>query len=174
MEYVSLGVIKDSFGLDGTMKIFSTTSNQKQRYKTGSRVFLYNPQTNERTELNVIKFRQNGPFDFLKVNELNTPEEIKLIKGYEIHAIKDEISLEKGMYFYSDLKGCEVVDINNNILGIVKEVEEYPAQLTLRVGREGSKDFFVPFVKQFIKSVDIKNKRILIEIIEGLLWKLLF
>ena len=169
MEYVSLGVIKDSFGLDGTMKIFSTTSNQKQRYKTGSRVFLYNPQTNERTELNVIKFRQNGPFDFLKVNELNTPEEIKLIKGYEIHAIKDEISLEKGMYFYSDLKGCEVVDINNNILGIVKEVEEYPAQLTLRVGREGSKDFFVPFVKQFIKSVDIKNKRILIEIIEGLL-----
>ncbi len=169
MEYVSLGVIKDSFGLDGTMKIFSTTSNQKQRYKTGSRVFLYNPQTNERTELNVIKFRQNGPFDFLKVNELNTPEEIKSIKGYEIHAIKDEISLEKGMYFYSDLKGCEVVDINNNILGIVKEVEEYPAQLTLRVGREGNKDFFVPFVKQFIKSVDIKNKRILIEIIEGLL-----
>ena len=174
MEYVSLGVIKDSFGLDGTMKIFSTTSNQKQRYKTGSRVFLYNPQTNERTELNVIKFRQNGPFDFLKVNELNTPEEIKLIKGYEIHAIKDEISLEKGMYFYSDLKGCEVVDINNNILGTVKEVEEYPAQLTLRVGRKGNKDFFVPFVKQFIKSVDIKNKRILIEIIEGLLWKLLF
>ena len=169
MEFVSLGVIKDSFGLDGTMKIFSTTSNQKQRYKTGSRVFLYNPQTNERTELNVIKFRQNGPFDFLKVNELNTPEEIKLIKGYEIHAIKDEISLEKGMYFYSDLKGCEVVDINNNILGTVKEVEEYPAQLTLRVGRKGNKDFFVPFVKQFIKSVDIKNKRILIEIIEGLL-----
>ena len=174
MEYVSLGVIKDSFGLDGTMKIFSTTSNQKQRYKTGSKVFLYNPQTNERTELNVIKFRQNGPFDFLKVNELNTPEEIKLLKGYEIHAIKDEISLEKGMYFYSDLKGCEVVDINNNILGTVKEVEEYPAQLTLRVGRKGNKDFFVPFVKQFIKSVDIKNKRILIEIIEGLLWKLLF
>ena len=174
MKYVSLGVIKDSFGLDGTMKIFSTTSNQKQRYKTGSKVFLYNPQTNERTELNVIKFRQKGPFDFLKVNELNTPEEIKLIKGYEIHAIKDEISLEKGMYFYSDLKGCEVVDINNNILGTVKEVEEYPAQLTLRVGRKGNKDFFVPFVKQFIKSVDIKNKRILIEIIEGLLWKLLF
>ena len=169
MEYVSLGVIKDSFGLDGTMKIFSTTSNQKQRYKTGSKVFLYNPQTDERTELNVIKFRQNGPFDFLKVNELNTPEEIKLLKGYEIHAIKDEISLEKGMYFYSDLKGCEVVDINNNILGTVKEVEEYPAQLTLRVGRKGNKDFFVPFVKQFIKSVDIKNKRILIEIIEGLL-----
>lgn len=169
MEYVSLGVIKDSFGLDGTMKIYSTTSNQVQRYKAGSKVFLYNPQTNERKELNVIKYRQNGPFDFVKVEELNSPEEIKELKGQEIHAIKDDISLEKGMYFYSDLKGCEVVDKDNNILGTVKEVEEYPAQLTLRVGRKGKSDFFVPFVKQFIKSVDIKNKRILIGIIEGLL-----
>ena len=169
MKYVSLGVIKDSFGLDGTMKIYSTTSNQAQRYKAGSKVFLYNPQTNERKELIVIKYRQNGPFDFVKVEELNSPEEIKELKGQEIHAIKDDISLEKGMYFYSDLKGCEVVDKDNNILGTVKEVEEYPAQLTLRVGRKGKSDFFVPFVKQFIKSVDIENKRILIEIIEGLL-----
>lgn len=169
MEYVSLGVIKDSFGLDGTMKIYSTTSNQAQRYKAGSKVFLYNPQTNERKELKVIKYRQNGPFDFVKVEELNSPEEIKELKGQEIRAIKDDISLEKGMYFYSDLKGCEVVDKDNNILGTVKEVEEYPAQLTLRVGRKGKSDFFVPFVKQFIKSVDIENKRILIEIIEGLL-----
>ena len=174
MKYVSLGVIKDSFGLDGTMKIYSTTSNQAQRYKAGSKVFLYNPQTNERKELIVIKYRQNGPFDFVKVEELNSPEEIKELKGQEIHAIKDDISLEKGMYFYSDLKGCEVVDKDNNILGTVKEVEEYPAQLTLRVGRKGKSDFFVPFVKQFIKSVDIENKRILIEIIEGLLWKLQF
>ncbi len=174
MEYVSLGVIKDSFGLDGTMKIYSTTSHQSKRYKTGSTVFLYNPQTNKRKELKVIKYRQNGPFDFLKVEEINTPEDVKLLKGYEIHAIKDEISLEKGMYFYSDLKGCNVVDKDNNLLGIVKEVEEYPAQLTLRVARKGKADFFVPFVKQFIKSVDIEKKRILIEIIEGLLWKLQF
>ena len=169
MEYVSLGVIKDSFGLDGTMKIFSTTSNQKQRYKTGSKVFLYNPQTNERTELNVIKFRQNGPFDFLKVNELNTPEEIKLIKGYEIHAIKDEISLEKGMYFYSDLKGCEVVDINNNI-GKVDSVEQFTSQITLKIVKNAAKvHYFVPFNDFFIKEVDVKNKRIVIHVIEGLI-----
>ena len=169
MEYVSLGIIKDSFGLDGTMKIFSTTTNQEKRYKQGATVFLYNPQTGVRDTLKVINFRNNGPFDFLKVCEYSTPEEIKEIKGYEIHAIKDEISLEEGSYFYSDLKGCQVIDKDNNILGIVKEVEEYPAQLTLRVVRNNRADFFVPFVKQFIKSVDIKNKRILIEIIEGLL-----
>ena len=169
MEYVSLGIIKDSFGLDGTMKIFSTTTNQKQRYKEGATVFLYNPQTNEYKPLKVIKYRRNNPFDFVKVDEINNPEEIKALKGCEIHAIKDDITLDQDEYFYSDLKGCEIVDKDNHILGKVKEVEEFPAQLTLRVSRNGKSDFFVPFVKQFIKEVDIKNKRILIEIIEGLL-----
>lgn len=169
MEYVSLGIIKDSFGLDGTIKIFSTTTNQDKRYKVGAKIFLYNPQTDERTELTVSKFRKNGPFDFLKVNEINSPEEVKLLKGREIHALKDDIKLEKGQYYYADLVGCEVYDQNNNLLGKVKEVEEFPAQLTLRVARDKNRDFFVPFIEQFIKSVDIKNKRILIEKIEGLL-----
>lgn len=174
MEYVSLGVIKDSFGLDGTMKIFSTTTNQAKRYVEGAIVFLYNPQTNERKPLKVVKYRKNGPFDFLKVDEINNPEEIKELKGFEIHANKDDITLEKGQYYYSDLKGCKVYDQEETLLGFVKEVEEFPAQLTLRVGREKKPDFFVPFIEQFIKAVDIKNKRVLIEKIEGLLWKLLF
>ena len=169
MEYVSLGIIKDSFGLDGTMKIFSTTTNQAKRYKANSKVFLYNPQTDERRELTVSSFRKNGPFDFLKVIEINTPEEVKLLKGQEIHAKKDDIELEKGQYYYADLVGCEVYDQDNNLLGKVKEVEEFPAQLTLRVARAKSKDFFVPFIEQFIKTVDIENKRILIEKIEGML-----
>ena len=174
MEYVSLGIIKDSFGLDGTMKIFSTTTNQNKRYKSGSKVFLYNPQTNERKELTVVSYRKNGPFDFLKVDELHTPEEIKELKGQEIHAKKDDIKLDKGQYYFSDLIGCLVYDQDNNLLGKVRAVEEFPAQLTLRVARDKNKDFFVPYIEQFIKEIDVENKRILIEKIEGLLWKLLF
>ena len=169
MEFVSLGIIKDAFGLDGTMKIFSTTTNQDKRYIEGASVFLYNPQTYERKTLKVLKYRKNGPYDYLKVEEINTPEEIKELKGFEIHANKDDIALEDGQFFYSDLKGCNVYDQNDNLLGIVKEVEEFPAQLTLRVARNKKPDFFVPYVKQFIKAVDIKKKRILIEKIEGLL-----
>ena len=169
MEYVSLGVIKDSFGLDGTLKIFSTTTMSNKRYVTGAKVFLVNPLNNEMSERIVVKFRRSAPFDFVKLEGIDNPEDAKALKGYEIHVIKDRNDLEEGTYFYSDLRGCDVVDDKGNVLGHVKEVEEFPAQLTLRVGRKGKPDFFVPFIKQFIKSVDVENKRILIEIIEGLL-----
>ena len=171
-EYLKVGTIKDSFGLDGTLKIYSTTSMPEKRYKPGSTVFLVNPLTNEYSEQKVISFRHSGLLDFVKVESINSPEEAKEYKGYEIHVLKDQKDLEKGMYFYSDLKCCDIFDEQENLLGKVKEVEEFPAQLTLRVSRNKKPDFFVPFVKEFIKSVDIENKRITIKIIEGLLWKL--
>ena len=169
MEYLSLGKIVDSFGIDGTVKIYSTTSFGEKRYKKGSIVFFVNPLNQERTEHEVVKYRHSGFFDFVKFAEFDNPEIIKEFKGFEIQIIKDNKDLEEGSYFYSDLRGCKVVDNDNNELGIVKEVEEFPAQITLRVSRKGKPDFFVPFIKEFIKKVDICSKIIVIDVIEGLL-----
>ena len=169
MEYLSLGKIVDSFGVDGTVKIYSTTSFASKRYKSGEKVFLTNPQNQERKELTVVKFRQRAPFDFVKFTEITTPEEVKELRGYEIQVNKDNRVLEKDTYYYSDLRGCKVVDENNNELGIIKEVEEFPAQITLRVSRKDKADFFVPFIKEFIKNVNISDKIVVINVIEGLL-----
>ena len=169
MDYLSLGTIIGSFGLDGTLKIYSSTNMSNKRYKVGNKVFLYNPQTKEREEHEVLAFRHAVPFDFVKLNGIENPEEAQALKQYEIHVEKNQNDLEKDTYFYSDLRGCKVLDQDGNELGIVKEVEEFPAQLTLRVMRKGKPDFFVPFVSQFIKQINIENKVILIEKIEGLL-----
>ena len=169
MEYLSLGKINDSFGVDGTVKIYSTTSFGNKRYQPGSKVFLTNPQNQERTELTVKSYRHNGLFDFVKFEEIESPEKVKEYKGYEIQVEKSNDVLDENTYYYSDLRGCKIVDENNNELGEVREVEEFPAQITLRVKRKGKQDFFVPFIKEFIKSININDKLIVIHVIEGLL-----
>ena len=70
MEYLSLGKIVDSFGVDGTIKIYSTTSFGEKRYRKGSKVFIYNPQTKERIEYEVVKYRHSGFFDFVRFEEV--------------------------------------------------------------------------------------------------------
>lgn len=172
MEYLSLGKIIDAFALDGTVKLMSTTDNAKKRYQKGNKVFLVNPKNHEQKELTVVSYRSSGQIDFVKFEEIKTKEEALSFKGFEIQVIKDTNDLDEGYYFYSDLRGCSIVDQDGNILGTVKEVEEFPAQITLRVGRKGNGDFFVPFIKDFIKNVDIKNKEIHINLVEGMLWKL--
>lgn len=169
MSYLKIGKIIDSHGLDGTFKVFNTTDSPKKRYAKGNKVYLYNESTDERLELTVERFRLSGQIAFVKLEGIDNPESAKEFKGFEIHTIKDRNDLEVGYYFYEDLVGCEIIDQNKNELGKVSKVEEFPAQITLRVKRSNGKDFFVPFVKQFIKKVDIDAKKIHIEVIEGML-----
>ena len=169
MEYLSLGKIVGPFGIDGTIRVFSTTDNAPKRYKKGAEVFLYNEKTGQHTKYVVISYKMSGKFDLVKLEGINTPEKVDEFRNNEIHVLKDTSDLAVGYYFYSDLVGCKILDQNNNELGIVSKVEEFPAQITLRVKRNNQKDFFVPFIKQFIINVDIVNKSIIINVIEGLL-----
>ena len=168
-EYLLLGYITDAFSLDGTFKVLSKTDFASKRYKKGNEIFLYNPKTKERLTVIVESFRNNGQFDFVKVNNVNSKEEALEFKGYEIQALKDYDVVGKDDYYYVDLVGCKIIDQNGKEQGKVSQVEEFPAQLTLRVKRNGKEDFFVPFVKAFIRRVDINKKEIEINIIEGML-----
>lgn len=169
MEYLSLGKIIDSFGLDGTAKIYSTTTLGNKRYTQGNSLFVFNPQTQERNTVTVEKYRHSGLLDFVKFAEINNPEEIKGLKGCTIEVIKDYKDLKEGEFFFADLKKCKIVDQNNNELGTVIEVEEFPAQITLRVKKKNGQTFFVPCVAEFIKNISIDEKIIQINVIEGLL-----
>ena len=168
-EYLLLGYITDAFSLDGTFKVLSKTDFASKRYQKGKEIFLYQANTKQRMTVIVESYRKGGQFDFVKVKGVNSKEEALEFKGYEIHALKDYQIVDKNTYYYVDLVGCKVVDENDQVLGIVSLVEEFPAQLTLRVKREGQPDFLVPFVKAFIKNVDIVNKKIVINVIGGLL-----
>ena len=169
-EYLLLGYVSDAFSLDGTLKVLSKTHFADKRYQNGNKVFLYQPNTKQRMTVVVESFRKGGQFDFVKVQGVNSKEEALEFKGYEIHALKDYQIVDKDTYYYVDLVGCEVLDDKGEVLGKVSLVEEFPAQLTLRVNRTGNQpDFLVPFVKAFIKNVDIKKKQIIINVIGGLL-----
>ena len=168
-EYLLLGYITDAFSLDGTFKILSKTDFADKRYKKGNEIFLYQPNTKQRMTVIVESYRKSGQFDFVKVQGVNSKEEALEFKGYEVQALKDYQIVDKDTYYYVDLVGCKVLDENGSILGEVSQVEEFPAQLTLRVKRKGQEDFFVPFIKAFIRRVDISKKEIEINVIGGML-----
>lgn len=169
MEYLDLGIIIGSFSLDGTLKLKSLTNHPEKRYQKGKKVFLFNSKTNEMTQLSVVAYRTSGQFDLVKVVEIDTKEKADELRGNLLKVEKDINDLEEGHYFFSDLVGCEIIDENNDVLGVVSQVEEFPSAITLRVRRKGDKDFFVPFLNEFITRVDISKKKIYIKVMEGML-----
>ena len=166
-NYLVLGIIVGSFGLDGTLKVLSKTHFSFERYKNGNTIFLKCDQ--EYIPLTVEGFRKNGEIDFVKCQQITSKEEADKLKGKEICIPTSEKIIKEGYYYFDDLQNCKIIDENGIELGIVKSVEEFPAQLTLRVSRKNNNDFFVPFIKEFIVDVDIIKKEIIIKVIEGML-----
>ncbi|MCG4586082.1 PRC-barrel domain-containing protein, partial [Anaerosalibacter bizertensis] len=63
-----------------------------------------------------------------------------------------------------------VLDIKGNKIGIVTQVITNTGNdIYIIKSEDNSKNYLIPAVKQFIKKVDIKNKEIIIEPIEGLI-----
>ncbi len=164
MEYLTLGRILDSHGLDGTIKIYSSSYFAKDRYKPGTEVYFLDKEE-QRKVFTVVSFRTQGDINYVRFKEITNREDAQLFKGCLIQIEKEKAVLPKGYFLFSDLEGCKIMDSKNESLGVVSKVEEFPAQITLRVHREGQRDFFVPFIDHFIEKVDIKNKTITIKLI---------
>ena len=107
----------DSFGLDGTLKVYSTTDSPKKRYQKGNKVYLYNESNDDHIEFVVERFTMSGPIAHVKLTGIDSPENAKEFKGFEIHIIKDRSDLKVGYYFYEDLVDCVVIDQSSNELG---------------------------------------------------------
>ena len=167
MEKLLLGYIISSFSLDGTVKVLSKTNMSEKRYTKGNKVYLADKNENIVKELTVSSFRRSGELDFVKFEEITTKEEADSYKSYSLLVEKTN-KKKKGFYYFSDLEKCNV-KTDGKIIGKVIKVEEFPAQITLRVKSNEGKEFFVPFIKEFIKNVSIDNQEIEVVLWEGML-----
>ena len=168
MEYLSVGQIVKTIGLKGEVKVYPSTNFRDSRFSKGSHLFILNKNNEIVRELTVKSHKINGNCDNLIFNEISSIEEAEKLVHEYLNVVKDNAFLKKGEYFYSDLVGLDAYFDNGTLIGKVKKVEEYTSYQTLRVKTEG-KDVLIPFVKAFIKEVSLKEKKIIIKFIEGLL-----
>jgi 16S rRNA processing protein RimM len=84
---------------------------------------------------------------------------------------RDDVMLDAGEYFDDDLVGCVLVDADGATLAEVVAVEHYPAQdvLIVALPSAGALRAMVPLVRAFVKGVDVRARRISVELPPGLL-----
>ena len=96
------------------------------------------------------------------------PRRVLLASCFVFCVNRDRSELDDGYYHYEDLYLCDVYYLDNKI-GQVIDMINQTAHITLRIKRDGKKDLLYPFVERFIKSVDVENKRIDLNPIEGMI-----
>lgn len=161
MRLLECAKILTTHGIKGEVKIKIITDDLN-RFNKGT--ILYVGEEKEAITINSFRlFKEMGLITFNNITNIN--DVLKYI-GKSIYVDTDMYD-DDGIY-YDDLIGCNVFD-KGNLIGVCVDVMEVPQGEILVIKLSNGKQGYVPFVDEFVKEIDIENKQINIESIEGLL-----
>ena len=165
-DYISIGKITNFFGIKGEAKVGFDNLNQIKNAKT---VFMLDDESCCELKIKSIRFHKN--FAIIKFDGIDDINELLQFKGQRLFIAKNDAldKLEKDEFLIQDLIGCVVFNENNEKLGEVVNISTNSSQDLLNIKNGFGKVDLVPFVNEFFPIVDIKNKKIIIKPIEGLL-----
>ena len=105
----------------------------------------------------------------LKFAGVDSIEDAERLRNSEICVDEvDAVELEEGEFFDWQLEGCEVVTIDGERTGRVRELLRTGGTEVLIIEGDG-KEVLVPFAESICLEIDIEKKRIVIDPPEGLL-----
>ena len=93
---------------------------------------------------------------------------IEKYKGYSLKVAEEDLNdLDDGEFYYHEIIGLEVYE-GDNLIGTIKEILQPGANDVWVVKRKGKRDLLLPYIPPVVLNVDIPNKRVDVEILEGL------
>ena len=120
-------------------------------------------------ETRVLGVRAQGNVILLRLDGITDMDTARVQVGRVYYLAKADARLPKDRYFIDDLLDCEVADADTGrVYGHLTNVEHPAAQDIYTVTDVAGEEHMLPAVPEFVKTIDIANRRILITPIEGM------
>lgn len=166
MDYTIIGQIINTHGIKGEVKVYPLT-NDINRFDILDNAYIGDEKIQVQVE--GVKYHKN--LVILKFKEYDDINEILYLKDKFIYV--DEvgiIDLPEDHFFIHDIINSEVFDLDTNLIGILIDIIQGSGNDVYVIkDKDNGKEYLIPAVKQFVKTVDIKEKKIYLDPIEGML-----
>ena len=157
MDLIYIGKIVNTHGLKGEVRIISDFKYKKDVYKTNNTIYINN------TKYVIKSYRYHKIYDMIVFEGVDSIETAEELKGLNIYINRTDYKFDG--YLNEDLIGLDVYD-NKIYKGKVVDILKTSNNDLLVI--DGIKRHMVPNISNFIKEVDLINKKIYIEYIRGL------
>ncbi|WLR53457.1 ribosome maturation factor RimM [Mesobacillus subterraneus] len=169
-KYFNVGKIVNTHGIRGEVRVISRTDFPEERYKIGNSLLLFMPGSKEPEELIVKSHRTHKNFNLLTFERFENVNEVERMKGGILKVPETQRGeLEEGEFYFQDIIGCNMVTTEGEELGKVIEILTPGANDVWVVKGPAGKELLIPYIEDIVKKVDVKEKLIVIEPMEGLL-----
>ena len=172
-EWLVVGLIKSCHGINGQVKVKSLSDFEERFLKPGIRWLQKENETPSKIEI-ISGFRQPGKGTFvIKLRGINTRDHAEQLNKYKILVKTDKLpNLKKEEFHLLELINLKVNTLENDelkVIGKVINLENEKNNLLVIELFENQKKVLVPFVKEIVIEVDIKNNFLIIKPPKGLL-----
>lgn len=160
-----LGEVIKTHGLNGEVSIHLDVDFPEE-YENLESVFLL--QKGRLIPFFIDYIQIQGNKALIKFEDVDSIESASELAKNELYLPLSSLpELPNDGYYFHDLVGCEVFE-NDKKLGSIKEVIDLNSNELLSV-INGEKEVLIPLKDEILKKVDIKAKRIDVELPDGLL-----
>jgi 16S rRNA processing protein RimM len=161
-----IGKVIRPHGLDGLLKI--TSYAESAETLRNLEVVHLKGVSGEFVEYRVISVKPHKRSFLLKLEGLRAVDKAEEYRGAEIYLSKDCLRRAEGDYFWHELIGLKVYALNGKFIGEIKHILSTGSNDIFIVG-EGKEEVLIPATHEVVKQIDIKNRRMIISEMEGLL-----
>lgn len=164
MDKLEAGKIVNTHGLRGQVKIVPWCDYPEQ-FEDFKELFL-----SDGSALTIKEVKYQKSNIIVSFKEITTVEMAEKLKNQVVLVKRAAFKkLPENTYFIKDLLGLEVIDLNGQSIGRVSDVFPAGGSDVYVVKKAGRQDVLIPAIKENIREIDIKNGRIIVSLMEGLM-----
>ena len=173
-DLVAVGRILDAYGIRGWVKVEAFNQAEDSVLLHVRRWWL-RPSSPRRAHAVLAAASMPLPHDIERVRShsgvlvakpihANDRDQAVVLKGSEVLVSRADFpASQEGEFYWGDMVGCMVVNVQGVPLGEVFAVEDYGAHPILRLKQAEGPERMVPFIDIYVVSVDLAARRIVVD-----------
>ncbi|MBC2329827.1 ribosome maturation factor RimM [Listeria swaminathanii] len=166
----NVGKIVNTHGLIGEIRVIATTDFPEERFQVGNTVYLFEKNSKKPEKLIIRSHRKHKNFDLLMFEGFTGIHQVERMKE-GVLKIKEaqQTDLEDNEFYFHEIIGCTVVTTDGEELGEITEILTPGANDVWVVKGADKKEKLIPYIADVVKEINTNDKKITIEVMEGLL-----
>jgi len=162
-DLVAVGYVSGAYGLGGWIRIkpYSSSGGALLTAKTW---WLDKPEPHD---VDMLQAKMHSGDVVAQLMGITTRELAESLRGAAVHISRARFpALANDEFYWVDLIGLDVHNLRGELLGRVVDMMDNGAHPILRIavfGDDAAEEMLIPFVEQFIKTVDQLEKKITVD-----------
>ena len=160
-NFIPIGRISSAFGIRGWVKLTSYTEPSSNIFNF-SPWYLTQKNSDQLLTMNVVTFKTHQKEWVAQLTGIEDRDQALALRGAYIQIPREQLPPLQDEYYWIDLEGLKVVNLENQNLGVVEYLFATGSNDVLMV--KGEREHLIPFIRpDIVRDINLDTKIMIVD-----------